>query len=353
MKIFVAIICISIAFQDVGAKFVLPALNMDARTFQACSYCDARADRAGSRATANALREYMTRNHVAITVDKGDVRVTERFPDENVNTGHSCSVRARAMGVVASVTMLPGTVNLGPQGVVYIDEIQNAIAVGSVKHAFTVNLSIRAYFGAKIFGKCRRIGRKTCSTDGYSEGTNKISVSIQASNVLTECIGGREHLTFNINAKVVDEAIGKTYKPVQVGKKRSCDLRVLKIKIGSMNSVVQGLATKYTNTGKRFNQLRGSRLVGELQKKLGVQLGSTVSIKLNNSNGSPMTCQATGRAASCKGGRKSCPSGFVRVGQTANCQKYNGTRRPSCRGGRVVPRRYGSMTLYWCYMPMV
>ena len=54
--------------------------------------------------------------------------------------------------------------------------------------------------------------KEDCSTDGYSEGTNKISVSIQASNVLTECIGGREHLTFKINAKVIDEAIGKVYK---------------------------------------------------------------------------------------------------------------------------------------------
>ena len=57
-------------------------------------------------------------------------------------------------------------------------------------------------FGTKIFGKCHRVGRKTCSTNGESIGTNKISVNLAASNTLVECIGGRQHLTFKIDAKV-------------------------------------------------------------------------------------------------------------------------------------------------------
>lgn len=39
--------------------------------------------------------------------------------------------------------MLPGTVDLGPAGVLYIDEIQNAIAIGEVEHKLTVDLSVR------------------------------------------------------------------------------------------------------------------------------------------------------------------------------------------------------------------
>ena len=39
--------------------------------------------------------------------------------------------------------MLPATVDLGPEGVVYIDEIQNSIAVGTVQHAVSVDLSVR------------------------------------------------------------------------------------------------------------------------------------------------------------------------------------------------------------------
>ena len=45
--------------------------------------------------------------------------------------------------IIFRALMLPATVDLGPEGVVYIDEIKNSIAVGTVKHAFSVDLSVR------------------------------------------------------------------------------------------------------------------------------------------------------------------------------------------------------------------
>ena len=39
--------------------------------------------------------------------------------------------------------MIPGSVDLGAEGVIYIDEIQNSIAVGEVQHALSVNLDVR------------------------------------------------------------------------------------------------------------------------------------------------------------------------------------------------------------------
>jgi len=358
MGFLVTLIFTALALQAAESKFKLSAINMTDNTFQACSYCDARSDRAGSRATADALREYMTRDHVAITVDKGDVQVSQRFPNERIDTGHSCSKTAEARDVVAKALMLPATVDLGPEGVVYIDEIQNSIAVGTVKHAFSVDLSVRVFFGTKIwFGSCKRVGRKTCSTDGYSEGTNKISVNIAASNVLTECIGGQEHLTFNIDANVIDEADGSSYGAVQVGKKGGCSLDILGIRVGSINSKIQQYATRYVQSGNKFHELRGSRLVAELEEKLGVQLGSTVSLPINNSNGTPRTCPQgrRKRAANCV--RKSCPSGFVRLGETETCQKYFGRTRPNCglngAGAEVYERRIGSIVLYWCHVPRV
>lgn len=104
---------------------------------------------------------------------------------------------------------------------------------------------IRVSFGSKFwFGNCVNIFRRTCSTNGYSEGTNKISVNIAASNVLTECIGGQEHLTFKIDAKVIDEADGGSYGKVIVGKKGDCNLKILGIKIGSINNKIQQYATR-------------------------------------------------------------------------------------------------------------
>jgi len=357
----VSLIIFTAAFlQAVESKFRLSAINMDDNTFKDCSFCDERSDRAGSRATANALREYMTRNQVAITVDKGDVKVAQRFPNEKIETGNSCWGTAEAKNVVATALMLPATVDLGPEGVVYIDEIQNSIAVGTVQHAVSVDLSVRVSFGSKFwFGNCVNIFRRTCSTNGYSEGTNKISVNIAASNVLTECIGGQEHLTFKIDAKVIDEADGGSYGKVIVGKKGDCNLKILGIKIGSINNKIQQYATRYVQqSGNKFQELRGSRLVAELEKKLGVRLGSIVSLPLNNADGTPRTC-AQGRrkrAANCV--RKSCPSGFVRIGETDTCQKYFGQTKPNCtkfgEGANLYERKIGSyLILYWCHVPSV
>ena len=47
---------------------------------------------------------------------------------------------------------------------------------------------------------------------------------------------------------------------------------------------------RYVQAGNKFYELRGAKLVAELENKLGVRLGSTVSVKLNNPDGTPRLC---------------------------------------------------------------
>ena len=99
-------------------------------------------------------------------------------------------------------------------------------------------------FGTKIFGKCKNVGRKTCATDGYSEGLNKISVNLVSSNVIVECIADFQHLTFNLDVAVVNERQDATYSGIEVGKKSGCNLGILGINIGSINTKVQQYASR-------------------------------------------------------------------------------------------------------------
>ena len=46
---------------------------------------------------------------------------------------------------------------------------------------------------------------------------------------------------------MVNEAFVKSYGPVEVGKKGGCDLKILGIKIGSINSKIQEYATRYVH----------------------------------------------------------------------------------------------------------
>merc|ERR1719447_707929 len=88
-----------------------------------------------SLATADALRAFMTKNHVKVVVDSGEVRLADRFPNEKIDTGHSCTVTAEARDIQAEVSMLPNTVELDPIGILYLDEVQNSIAVADVRHS--------------------------------------------------------------------------------------------------------------------------------------------------------------------------------------------------------------------------
>jgi len=342
-------------------NFVLNSIDLDESTFQTCTYCDERSDRAGSRAASNALREYMTRNHVDIILNKRDVKLEKNLPNENINTGHSCKYRAEARNVKGLVQMLPGTVQLGPEGVGYFDEIKNSFAAVDVMHTVSVEYDVRVRGGFKLpFGGCNQLWRKTCHTDGFAEGTNHISVNFAASNVLVECIAGQEHLTMTVDATVENEAKDKTYSDVVAGKKNNCDLKVFGIKIGSINSKIKDYANRYLKGNEGIRTLRGPELVRELERVLRADLGSKVTIPITL-NGQPRSCSSRRRRGAPGGGaprctqRKTCPAGYTRIGNQDKCQKYMGTTRPNCtaKGSTVYTRPFGRRTLYWCHAPMV
>jgi len=287
------IVMMTLTAKLVNSSFIIPEVNITDPLFEESKQCNAASNRVGSSVISSALRQFMTRNHVKIVVNQGDVSITQTYPNADIHTGHSCSVTAQAQSVRATVSMVPGSVELSPEGVVHIDEIKNSIAVADVRHAISVSLNVRVWGGYRFFGRCKKYARKTCSTDGYAQGTNRVSVNIAASNVNVECIGGSHHLTFNLNANVIDETKDSTYPSVEVGKRSGCNLRLLGFNIGSINSRIQNYANSYVRNGNRFHELRGPRIVSELESKLGVSLGSVVTLKLNNADGSPRTCSNT------------------------------------------------------------
>ena len=105
-----------------------------------------------------------------------EVKVEERFPDTSIHTGHSCSKTAKTHNTIAKTWMIPGTARLGPEGVAYDDLIKLAFAANDVDHQVQVDTSIRVQFGTKIFGKCKKVGRKTCGgVKGTSRGKSYMS----------------------------------------------------------------------------------------------------------------------------------------------------------------------------------
>ena len=65
------LLVISLKENSAQNGFVLNSIDMTDAMFDQCSYCDERSDRAGSKAVADALREYMTSNHIKILLEQG------------------------------------------------------------------------------------------------------------------------------------------------------------------------------------------------------------------------------------------------------------------------------------------
>jgi len=354
LRLFLLFLCLFTG-KSRANNFVLDSIDLTDVVFEQCTTCDARSDRAGNRAVAGALREYMTRNHVQILLEKDEVKVRESLPDEAINTGHSCSKTATAMNVVGQASMIPGTARLGPEGVVYDDLLKMSFAATDIDHEVRIDMSIRVRFGVKIFGSCKRVGRKTCDgVSGSARGTNHVSVVMAASNILAECIADQEHLTFNLDVDVTNTAEDKTYSEVTANDKK-CNFL---FGIGKIKATEY--ANRYLKSNKKIRELRGQKLVNELERKLGASLGATVTIPITT-NGSPRPCPPNGRDLEERAKRcnkqKTCPDGFTRIGNTDRCSKYFGVSRPNCstygQNATLYSRRFGRMTVYWCFVPMV
>jgi len=279
-KAILILLAFFVATNNVASCFVLDSIDMTNSTFEQLS---SGSDRAVSEIVADALREYMTQNEIKILLDQSDVKVQQRFPDESIHTGHSCSKTARTMGTVATAWMIPSTAQLGPEGVISdgTDKMAVAIAASDIDHQVQVDMSIRVEFGAKIFRKCKRVGRKTCrGIKGHSRGKNHVMAVMVASNSLTECIQNREHLVFNVNVRITDTAEDKTYAPVTANDQQ-CNYWFGKLKVTEY-------ANRYFKRNK-FRELRGTKLVKELETKLGAKMGSLITIPITTF-GEPRMC---------------------------------------------------------------
>ena len=113
-----------------SSGFLLSNLTLDEATWAACATCDTRADRAGTRAVAEALKDFMTRNHVKLAIASGDVQISKRFGNAKVDTGHSCSRTAEARDIVVTARMVNNQEILDSLAIDYVDEIKNGFIAG-------------------------------------------------------------------------------------------------------------------------------------------------------------------------------------------------------------------------------
>merc|ERR1712038_893512 len=111
---------------------------MDAATYEACSTCDDRSERAGNRVVANALRQFMAKNHVKLAIKSGDVEITQTFEDARVAGGGWCNKSPRLKNIKATAKMVDDEVLLDSLYIGFNQEKNYTIFAGEVPHEVTL-----------------------------------------------------------------------------------------------------------------------------------------------------------------------------------------------------------------------
>ena len=166
--------------------------------------------------------------------------------------------------------------------------------LGDVPHKVTFKADIRSSFGTKIFGKCKRYGRKTCSSSATSHGVNKILVTLSASDFQTFSTGNVDFMEFKLGVQVENLMDATAYAPIQVSRGSGCNV------LGgfSIDKYVQRGANSYLQSqNNRVNQLRGAKLIQRLEDVLQAKLGTwiTIPVKIHEKQcGDPAGTTITG-----------------------------------------------------------
>jgi len=331
-----------------ATTFVLDDITMDEETFATCSTCDDRAAFAFSLAVSTALRDFMSRNPVKMAIESGDVVARMDLPNENIDTGHSCKVRAQARNIHVVGKMVNDKDYLNNMAVNFVDEFYTTFIGGTVPHKVDVSLDVRVWFGVMIVGHCESV-RKTCDAHAYSTGTNNISVSLTASDVIpfTDA-AGKQHLRFTLNTKVSSKPDARKYSPTSVDS-HGCDI----IGFVGIDSYAKKYASKYVDTHNYKPEI-SSRLVKKLEEVLQAKMDGEVIIPVNvvAKDGKRIITRVDG----C-GEKKKCPDGFSRIGNTQMCQRQFGFDKPNCSDyaddAVLHTEIVGGMEMYWCEAPMI
>merc|ERR1719347_418154 len=257
--------------------------------------------------------------------------------------------------------MVPNTTVLTSDGIVFDETSMMSFAAATIEHELELSMKVESKFGQMLVGWCSQLAKGNCRMTGKSRGTNYVVAIIQAYEVDTMCSpDGWETVTFKVQASVEQTQNPSDYgDPVAMHNTDDCDMHIFNLPWDwatfDVDSKMKRWTTSYTNDYLMYtsgvNELRGEKLVEELENKLGLA-GTTETLDLYV-NGTKVPCQRPGPY--CEGNRKHCPSGYDRMGNSEMCHKFMGYEEPTCPlpDSEVFTQDLAGMTLYFCKTPRI
>jgi len=136
----------------------------------------------------------------------------------------------------------------------------------------------RAQVGAKIFGKCRKIGRDTLGIDLKTSGKAVVAVALEGTDI--EIGPNLENIKFKLNLSILGRLDNWNVDDLDVSK---CQVKLFnRVEIGSYCSAAKTLIQRalqgYIN---KWTKVEAPKLIEKLERKIQSKVGDEIVIPLN------------------------------------------------------------------------
>lgn len=214
---------------------------------------------------------------ITVNVEEGDVVIDARFPDRNIDTGHSCSFTLQALnphskGVIKKSSKLTGGFSGSSSHI-------QVFAEALIDARLDLSLDLRARTGVKVFGHCKHLARKTLGIDLDTSGKVKLGAKLGAKNIKFDVKDGKFRMIFNVDFELYGSVEKWLVDDLNLSK---CSIKLFgKWKILSYCSLAGRLMKKeiqkYVN---KWTKLEVPKLINRLEDHIKVKNGQQVVLDI-------------------------------------------------------------------------
>jgi len=225
----------------------------------------------------DALKNYVKEGNVNIVIENNDIIIDAVFDDRTLKD--RCSLKLFALNPRAK-----GTIKRSSE--LKADIYDGDFAAGEFSAAAKADLDVqldlkfdfRAQIGAKIFGKCRKIGRDTLGIDLKTSGKAVLAVALEATDIKID--PNLENIKGKLNLNILGSLENWNVDDLDVSK---CQVKLFnRVKIGSYCSAARDIIKRslqnYINT---WTQFEAPKVIEKLEKKMKSKIGDEIVIPLN------------------------------------------------------------------------
>ena len=225
----------------------------------------------------DALKEYVQEGNLNIVIENNDIIIDAAFDDRVLKDRCSLKLFAlhpRAKGTIQRSSQLMADIYDGD----FLAGEFSAAVKADLDVQLDLKFDFRAQIGAKIFGKCRKIGRDTLGIDLKTSGKAILAVALEATDIAID--PNFENIKGKLNLNILGRLENWNVDDLDVSK---CQVKLFnRVEIGSYCSAARSLIRDaLQNYINKWSQFEAPKLIEKLERKMQSRIGDEIVIPLN------------------------------------------------------------------------